>query len=70
MLLNCHSYFSLRYGTLSIDELVEEALNNGVTTLGLTDINNSSGVPDFIKACHKAGIRPITGIEFRADDQL
>jgi len=70
MFLNCHSYFSLRYGTLPIDDLVEEALKIGVTALALTDINNSSGVPDFIKACRKAGIKPITGIEFRADDHL
>ncbi|MFO7616138.1 MAG: DNA polymerase III subunit alpha [Bacteroidales bacterium] len=70
MFLNCHSYYSLRYGTLTIDDLVEEALKSGVTALALTDINNSSGVPDFIKACGKAGIRPVTGIEFRADDEL
>ncbi|MDD4645374.1 MAG: PHP domain-containing protein [Bacteroidales bacterium] len=70
MFLNCHSYFSLRYGTLPIDDLVEEALKIGVTALALTDINNSSGVPDFIKTCRKAGIKPITGIEFREDDRL
>ncbi|MFA6484623.1 MAG: PHP domain-containing protein, partial [Bacteroidales bacterium] len=68
MFLNCHSYFSLRYGTLPIDDLVEEALKSGVTALTLTDINNSTGVPDFVKACRKAGIKPITGIEFRTDD--
>jgi DNA polymerase-3 subunit alpha/error-prone DNA polymerase len=70
MYLNCHSYFSLRYGTLPIDDLVEEALKTGVTALALTDINNSTGVPDFVKACRKAGIKPITGIEFHAGDQL
>jgi DNA-directed DNA polymerase III PolC len=70
MYLNCHSYFSLRYGTLPVDELVEEASKAGVTALALTDINNSTGVPDFIKACRKAGIKPVTGIEFRTGDRL
>jgi DNA polymerase-3 subunit alpha len=68
--LNCHSYFSLRYGTLPINDLVEEAMKNGITALTLTDINNSTGIPDFIKACLKAGIKPITGIEFHTDDNL
>ena len=70
MFLNCHSYFSLRYGTLPVDELVEEAGRHGVGALALTDINNSTGVPDFVKACRLAGIKPITGIEFRDDDRL
>ena len=70
MYLNCHSYFSLRFGTLAVDELVEEAVKTGVTALALTDINNSTGVPDFVKACRKAGIRPVTGIEFRVEDEI
>ena len=49
MYLNCHSYFSLRYGTLSIDRLVEIARNMGVQSLALTDINNSTGIVEFVK---------------------
>ena len=70
MFLNCHSYFSLRYGTLPVEELVEAAHQHGIGSLALTDINNSTGVPDFVKACRQAGIKPITGIEFRDDDKL
>ncbi len=68
MHLNCHSYFSLRYGTLSLGRLAEEASLKGVRTMALTDINNSTGIPDFVNACGKAGIKPLAGIEFRNDD--
>ena len=70
MYLNCHSYYSLRYGTLSIEKLVETAKVCGVTTLALTDINNSSGIVDFVKTCRENGIRPVAGIEFRRDEKL
>jgi len=66
--LNCHSYYSLRYGTLPVEDLVELAHQHRVKALALTDINNSSGIPDFVKACRNAGIKPIGGMEFREDD--
>lgn len=61
----CHSYYSLRYGVLSIEELVVTARSMGLDTLLLTDINNSTGVPYFAGDCIKAGIKPVAGIEFR-----
>ncbi len=70
MYLNCHSYHSLRYGTLSLDNLIEQALACQVKTLALTDINTVTGIYDFTKACHKAGIKPIVGMEFRDNNQL
>jgi error-prone DNA polymerase len=70
MYLNCHSYHSLRYGTLSIERLVEGAKRNGVKRLCLTDINASAGVYDFTKMCRAEEIEPIVGIEFRTDNQL
>ncbi len=65
MYLNCHSYYSLRYGTISIEGLVAEARKNHIETLALTDINNSMGTIDFVKECRLNGIKPIAGIEFR-----
>jgi DNA polymerase-3 subunit alpha len=70
MYLNCHSYFSLCYGTLSVERLVEEAARKGVTAMALTDINNSTGVLDFFSAAIKAGIKPLAGVEFRNGSQL
>ncbi|MBN1117795.1 MAG: DNA polymerase III subunit alpha [Bacteroidales bacterium] len=68
MFLNCHTYYSLRYGTLSPEKLVAKAVENKVEALVLTDINNSTGMPDFVKFCYKAGVKPIGGMEFRDDN--
>ncbi|MCD4773929.1 MAG: DNA polymerase III subunit alpha [Bacteroidales bacterium] len=70
MHLNAHSYFSLRYGTLSIDDLIKEAVRKNVTAMALTDINNSTGIIDFVKACKENNIKPIAGIEFRKGDEI
>ena len=59
MIINCHSYYSLRYGTLSIRELVEFAKEYGVSTLALTDINNTSAALDFIRYAKSHGIKPV-----------
>ncbi len=70
MYLNCHSYYSLRYGTLSPEQLVQAAVTHGITTLALTDIHRASGVFDFVKACQLAGVKPVLGMEFRQNDSL
>lgn len=66
----CHSYCSLRYGTLSPELLVELALNKGLQTLVLTDINSSMAVPDFVKSCNEHQIKAVAGIEFRNGDRF
>ena len=70
MYLNNHSYYSLRYGTLPIEKLVEQAKGFGIGALALTDINNSMGMVDFVRECRRQGIKPIAGVEFRNDDTL
>ena len=69
MYLNCHSYYSLRYGTLSPKQLVDKAKAWGITALALTDVNNTSCTFEFIQHCKAAGIQPIVGIEFRRDNK-
>lgn len=70
MYLNVHSQYSLRYGTMSIETLVEEAVARGITQMVITDINNSTGVMEFMRACRKNKIKPIGGMEFRRDKKL
>jgi DNA-directed DNA polymerase III PolC len=70
MYLNVHSQYSLRYGTLSVKRLIEEAQSRGVTQMVLSDINNSTGVMEFIRECREVGIKPIGGLEFRRDKKL
>ncbi len=69
-MLNCHTYFSLRYGTLSPQQLIAAAKANDVKTLVLTDINNTSCSYEFVTKCTREGIKPILGIEFHRDDRL
>lgn len=70
MYLNVHSQYSLRYGTMSVPELIGKALDLGITQMVLTDINNSTGVMEFMRACDAKGIKPIGGIEFRWNKKL
>ncbi|RKE47116.1 DNA polymerase III subunit alpha [Sphingobacterium detergens] len=70
MLLNVHSCYSLRYGTLSLDQIIEGMLLCGYDTAVLTDINNSSASLNFIKKCRTAGLNGLAGMEFRNGDQL
>lgn len=70
MYINCHSYYSLRYGTLSIDQLLDQAESFGVSALVLTDINTTMGIPEFVKKAKERDIKPIAGVEIRNDDEL
>jgi error-prone DNA polymerase len=70
MYLNVHSQYSLRYGTLSIPQLMKEAKARGINQLVLTDINNSTGIMEFMRACDENDIKPIGGVEFRRDKKL
>src|SRR5690606_34608857 len=70
MLLNIHSYYSLRYGTYSIEQLIEQMLVHGYDTGVLTDINNSSATLEFIRKCQAAGLKGLAGMEFRNGNEL
>ena len=65
MYLNCHTYYSLRFGTMSEVELLELAEKNQVHHLALTDINNTSAGLNFVRKAQEKGIKPIVGIDFR-----
>jgi len=70
MYLNCHTYYSLRYGTMSVEQLVQRAQAVSADTIVLTDINNSTAIPEFAGECRKNNIRAVAGIEFRNDNEL
>ena len=70
MILNAHSYYSLRYGTLSVSEVIQNAKEKQHDCIALTDINNTSGVLQFVKQCFEEGIKPIVGAEFRNGNEL
>jgi DNA polymerase-3 subunit alpha len=68
MYLNCKTYFSYRYGTLSTEELVKAGVGAGATALALTNINSTADAWDFYDFCLQQGIRPILGAEVRNGD--
>lgn len=65
MYLNCHTYYSLRFGTFSEKELLRLAQENHVTQLVLTDINNTSAALNFVRKAPEYNVRPLLGIDFR-----
>lgn len=69
MFLNCHSFHSLRYGTISVKELVQQFVELGISVAALTDINCISGIYDFHRLCEKSNIRPVVGVDIRTDNK-
>ena len=65
MFLNCHTYYSLRYGTFPEKELCELAKENEATAVALTDINNTSACLSFLKIAAEYDFKPLVGIDFR-----
>lgn len=70
MYLNCKTYYSFRYGTYSTEELVNKAVDLGLSSLALTNINSSCDEWLFYKLCNDNGIKPILGVEIRNGDDL
>lgn len=65
MPLNCHTYYSLCYGTLSTENLLNAAKSNGYEKIILADINNTSAVLDAARLSKEMGIEVGIGIDFR-----
>lgn len=61
--IHVHGEFSKLDGLNKMKELVAEAKRLGQTALALTDHGVMGGIPEFIKACHEGGIKPIPGVE-------
>jgi len=55
---------------MTVEELVDCAIKNGIKGLALTDINSTMGTVDFVKACRQKGIHPVAGIEFKNENDL
>lgn len=60
--LALRSEFSFRQSYAPINKLVQYAVDNDMPSLGIADVNNTFGHFPFVKACEKAGIKPILGV--------
>lgn len=85
MYINCHTALSFKYGTMTVQQLFDEAKRCGVHKLALTEINNTASYIEMLRLCEKnravegnltqyggqAYTLEITvGVEFRHDREL
>ncbi|GIT46831.1 MAG: hypothetical protein Ct9H300mP12_14160 [Acidimicrobiales bacterium] len=50
-------------GAARVGDLVDAAVADGQTALGITDHGNMYGILDFYRACRDRGVKPILGTE-------
>jgi len=55
---------------MSVEQLVQKAIAHGAEAIVLTDINNSTAIPEFAGECNRNNLRPVAGIEFRNGNEL
>src|SRR5690348_6560017 len=66
--LRTASGFSLRHGAAHPERLAERASERGMDALALTDRDTLAGTVRFAKACAKAGIRPLFGVNLAVEE--
>ena len=66
--LHCHTNFSFLDGASAPDDLVERAVELGLTGLAVTDHNGLYGAVRFVSAAEAAGLHPIVGVEIELLD--
>jgi DNA polymerase-3 subunit alpha len=62
--LHVHSQCSVLQATPSVEAIVEKAKSYHMPAVAMTDLGNMFGAFKFVRAAHKAGIKPIVGCEF------
>jgi error-prone DNA polymerase len=66
--LHCHTHFSFLDGASPPQELVDRAVELGLSGLAVTDHGGLYGVVRFATAAQEAGLRPIVGLEIELMD--
>lgn len=66
-MIDLHAHSTYSDGTLTPVELVEQALEEGVSALALCDHNTVDGLPAFLEAARDRGLEAVPGTEFSAD---
>ncbi len=65
--LQVASGYSLQYGTTQPDLLVQRAAELGQNIAGLTDRNGLYGAVQWARACMKAGVAPVLGVDLAVE---
>lgn len=61
--LHTHSHYSLLDGLSKVPDMVKQAKKQGMSALAITDHGHMYSAIEFYKEAHKAGIKPIIGVE-------
>src|SRR6188472_1541871 len=73
MFLNCHTWYSFKYGTLSVEKIFEHAERCRVKKLIVTEINNTSSYIEIMRYRKEENKYPLEialGVEFRRENEL
>lgn len=85
MYINCRTALSFKYGTMTVQQLFDEAKRCGVHKLVLTEINNTASYIEMLRLCEKYravennltrygeqayDLEIAAGVEFRQDREL
>ena len=65
--MKLHSCYSLKYGILPPEELVDWASKANYSSVFLADINSTGAALSFVRAAQKNNIHPVVGVELRND---
>ena len=68
--LHCHTNFSFLDGASAPDDLVERAVELGLTGLAVTDHNGLYGAVRFVSAAEAVGLHPVVGLEIELLDPV
>jgi DNA polymerase III alpha subunit len=60
--LHIHSNYSLLEGVITLDEIIDKAINYKQIAVALTDTNGMYGLISFYKKAKEKGIKPILGV--------
>jgi DNA-directed DNA polymerase III PolC len=64
-MLQVHSYYSLKYGVVSPEEIANWAKTSGYSNFLITDINSTTAGLSFIKRCQELEIQATVGVDFK-----
>lgn len=68
MYLNCKTFYSFCYGTYSTAGLINAAVEHGISSFVLANINCTYDHWEFVKLCRESGIKPTLGVDIRNGD--
>ena len=67
--LRVHSSYSLSFGALQIDKIIELAKNDNQPALCIADNNNMFGALEFSEKAVSLGLQPILGCQISLSDE-